>query len=102
MHPVMRFIIYLEIIFEILKWIGLLLGAFFFMLFPLIKRFNVSDTIKQNGLLWLKISPMIGAFIIMTGGFGYARLRLPVEALMIMLSLTFWYWLINKTYKRVK
>jgi len=32
----------------------------------------------------------------MTGGFGYARLRLPVEALMIMLSLTTWYWILKK------
>ena len=90
----MRLIIYLEILFEFLKWIGILLGIFIFLLFPLIKRFNVSEQIKQTGLLWLKIAPMIGAFIIMTGGFGYARLRLPVEALMIILSLTTWHWLI--------
>jgi len=94
--PLMRFVIYLEIIFELLKWIGLLLGVFIFWLFPLIKRLNVSDYIKQTGLLWLKVAPMIGAFIIMTGGFGYARLRLPVEALMVILSLTTWYWLIKK------
>jgi len=87
-----RIIIYLEVLFEILKWLGLLLGAFLFLLFPVIKRFKISTYIKQTGLLWLKVSPMIGTFIIMTGGFGYARLRLPVEALMIILSLTFWYW----------
>jgi len=92
----MRLVIYLEIIFEILKWIGLILGIFIFWLFPLIKLFDVSDYVKQTGLLWLKVAPMIGAFIIMTGGFGYARLRLPVEALIVMLSLTTWYWLIKE------
>ena len=91
-----RIIVYLEIIFEILKWIGLLLGAFLFLLFPLIKRFKVPEPIKQNGLLWLKVAPMIAAFLIMTGGFGYARLRLPVECLMIILSLTFWQYVIEK------
>ena len=91
-----RIIVYLEILFEFFKWLGLLLGTFLFLLFPLLKRFNVSHDIKQMGLLWLKTSPMIGAFVMMTGGFGYARLRLPVEALMIILSLTFWYWLLQK------
>lgn len=92
----MRFLVFLEIIFELLKWIGLLLGAWLFLLKPILNRFNVSDYIKKNGLLWLKTTPMIGALIFMTGGFGYARLRLPVEPLMIMLSLTFWYWALNK------
>lgn len=94
MNPFMRLIIYLELLFAILKWIGLIAGAFIFLLFPLIKRFKVPDYIKQTGLLWLKLIPMIGAFIIMTGGFGYARLRLPVESLMVILALTFWYWLL--------
>jgi len=96
MHPFMRLIVYLELLFAILLWIGLLAGASVFMLYPLIKQFKVSDCIKKVGLLWLKISPMIGAFVIMTGGFGYARLRLPAEPLMTILSLTFWFWLFNK------
>ena len=92
----MRLIVFLEIIFEFLKWIGLLCGAWLFLLRTLIKRFRVSDQIKKFGTIWLKTAPMIGAFIFMTGGFGYARLRLPVEPLMIMLSLTFWYWLLTR------
>lgn len=91
-----RIIIYLEILFEILKWLGLIFGFFLFWIYPIIKRFKVSDYIKQTGLLWLKVSPFILAFVGMTGGFGYARLRLPIESLMIILSLTFWCWLINR------
>ncbi|MFC1843114.1 phospholipid carrier-dependent glycosyltransferase [Candidatus Dependentiae bacterium] len=94
-----RILVYAELLFELLKWLGLILGAFLFLFFPLIKRFRVPDTIKQNGLLWLKISPMIGAFVFMTGGFGYARLRLPVEGLMIILALTFWQYIITQAPK---
>ena len=89
-----RMLIFLEIIFEILKWIGLLCGAWIFLLIPLIKKFQVPAFIKKTGATWLKTAPMIGALIFMTGGFGYARLRLPVEPLMIMLALTFWYWIL--------
>jgi len=90
----MRLLIFLEIIFELFKWIGLLCGAWLFLLRTLIKKFQVTQQIKQISALWLKTAPMIGAFLFMTGGFGYARLRLPVEPLMILLSLTFWYFLI--------
>lgn len=92
----MRLLTFLEIIFELLKWIGLLFGAWMFMFSPLLKRFAVSKKIKKTGLLWFKTSLMIGALLFMTGGFGYARLRLPAEPLMIMLSLTFWYWVFYK------
>jgi len=96
MSPLARCIVYIELIFEILKWIGLLAGAFLFLIYPIFKKFNVSNDIKQTGLMWIKISPIIAAFLVMTGGFGYARLRLPVESLMIILSLTFWYWILKK------
>jgi len=99
MPLLMRLITFLEVIFELLKWIGLLLGFWIFMLSPLLQQFNVSDFIKRMGLLWLKVAPMIGALVFMTGGFGYARLRLPVDPLMIMLSLTFWFWALEKRKK---
>lgn len=92
----MRIICWLEALFSIILWMGLIAGASVFWIYPLIKRFNVSATIKQTGLLWLKVAPMISAIVFMTGGFGYARLRLPVEPLIIMLSLTFWIWLIQR------
>ena len=93
MSFLMRAVVYIELIFAILLWMGLLAGALLFLLYPLIKKYNVSKIIKQHSLLWLRIAPMISAFVVMTGGFGYARLRLPAEPLMIILSLTFWLWI---------
>lgn len=92
----MRLLVFLEVLFELLKWIGLLCGAWLFLLAPLFKPLRISEQQKKIGALWLKTAPMIGAFIFMTGGFGYARLRLPVEPLMIMLSLTSYYFLLKK------
>lgn len=86
----MRIIAWIELIYMLLLWIGLLGGFILFWLFTLYKRFNVSDYFLNRGLLWLKVAPMAGAIICMTGGFGYARLRLPAEPLLIILSLTFW------------
>ncbi|MCK5632182.1 hypothetical protein KAH94_00365 [bacterium] len=92
----MRFFIFLELLFEILKWIGILLGAWLFLAVPLIKRSTISKARKKITLLWLKVAPVIGAIVFMTGGFGYARLRLPVEPLMVLLSLTWYFWVFKK------
>ena len=86
----MRLICWLDFIFTLLLWIGIFAGMVVFWLIPLCKKFNVPSSIKAMGGLWLKSMFLIGSIIFMTGGFGYARLRLPVEPLMIMLSLTFW------------
>ncbi len=91
----MRLLVYLEIIFELLKWIGLLCGAWLFLLLPLIRR----KAVPLMTHLWLITTPMIAGIIFMTGGFGYARLRLPIEPLMIMLSLTFFWFLYTKKQK---
>ncbi len=93
----MRLLVFLELIFEILKWVGLLLGAWLFLFIPLFKRFNVSEQTKKICFLWIKVVPIIGAIVFMTGGFGYARLRLPIDPLMVMLSLTFWCIYLAKT-----
>ncbi len=118
-----RLVSYLELIYEILLWIGLLAGAWLFMLWPLYpghpeyrasrgvskdssiqfaQKLHKSLTmngldISQLHLLWWQVAPFIGAVLIMTGGFGYARLRLPVEGLMIILSLTWWLYRVHDT-----
>ncbi len=91
----MRFIVYLELIYALVLWTGLLGGFWVYMLMPCMHRFNIGKDIKQQFALWMMITPMIAAVVFMTGGFGYARLRLPIEPLMIILSLTFWYWFLN-------
>lgn len=107
----MRAICWAEFAYAIILWIGLLGGAWVFMLSPF---FNKKHILRQASnfakatmdrqderfllrmqWLWFICSIVIGAVIAMTGGYGYARLRLPVEPLMIILSLTYWYWLKN-------
>lgn len=93
----MRLIVYLELLYTILLWIGLIGGLIQCMIIPCIKRFKVSEDIKNMFTLWLGVTPMIAAAMFMTGGFGYARLRLPVEPLMLILSISYWnYFVITK------
>ncbi|MCX5922369.1 MAG: hypothetical protein NTX86_03505 [Candidatus Dependentiae bacterium] len=88
----MRLICWTEFLFSIALWISLFMGIWLFLVKSLWLRFNVSDDIKTQAALWFKLLFMIGAVMFMTGGFGYARLRLPVEPLMIILALSFWHY----------
>lgn len=101
----MRAIVYLELLYAVLLWIGIFGSGFLFMLYALLKRKHISAIMWMNTTLWLRVMPLIGAVLFMTGGFGYARLRLPVEPLMMIISLTFWYWLMftpKRTYTKIK
>lgn len=92
----LHIIIWLEFLCALLKWIGLFAGCWVFLIRPIFNRFRVSNAIKRMSFLWLKVGFFVGSMLFMTGGFGYARLRLPVEPLLIILSLTFWYWFFVK------
>lgn len=84
-----RILCWLEFICSLIVWIGLLGGFWLFVLRALYDRFAPRIT-----KLWLLSIPLIGFILGMTGGFGYARLRLPAEPLLLLLSLTFWHWFI--------
>jgi len=92
-----RLISWLELIFSLLVWIGLLGGLWVFLLTPLVQQNNLVSTNTTS--LWIKCGLLIGGLLIQTGGFGYARLRMPIEPLMIILSLTFWYWFFENRLK---
>lgn len=83
----MRLIAWTELLFNIVLWILLLIGIVRFWIIPLYKRFAVSNQIKGLGALWFKCLFLTGGILFMTGGFGYARLRLPVEPLLWILAL---------------
>lgn len=88
----LRIVTYAELCYALLLWIGIIAGTFLFFFSACLRRFKVSAYAQHAALLWIKIFPMIGALCGMTGGFGYARLRLPIEPLIIIASVTFWYW----------
>lgn len=101
MPCIMRIIIWIELLFVILLWLGLFAGFWRFMLQPLIHRAYASSIVQKTSGLWIKTAPLIWAVLFMTGGFGYARLRLPIEPLMIILSLTWWlYWYQKDTFTK--
>lgn len=92
---IVRTICWLELLCALLLWIGLLGGLWIFVVQPSFKQ-KISLYMQSRRFLWITTIPMICAIIGMTGGFGYARLRLPAEPLLIILSLTFWYWVYRK------
>lgn len=100
-HPMpwyLRLLCWLELIGSLLLWIGLLAGFWVFVLHSYIAK-KVPIFIKNRQRMWILCIPMIGILVGMTGGFGYARLRLPAEPLLIILSLTWWFWFVTKEKK---
>ena len=87
----MRVIAWLELVFSIWLWFGIFAGTWFFMIKPLINFKNIIPHERNTLFLWLQLGILIGCVVFQTGGFGYARLRLPIEALLIILALTFWH-----------
>ena len=96
-----RVVCWAEFLCMLLLWIGLLGGLWLFVIRTLINKKNLMEWTVRMQKVWLTTIPLIGIIIGMTGGFGYARLRLPAEPLMIILSLTFWYWLYYRTDKEL-
>lgn len=90
----MLILAWLELLSALLLWAGIFAGLWFFVAQPLIS--GKRDLLYSYGFLWLKTGILIGAVVMQTGGFGYARLRLPIEPLMLILGITFWLWI----YKR--
>lgn len=90
----MRIIVYVEMLYAILLWIGLCYGLIVFMITPLFTCIQKPDTHQFK--LWWSTALMCTATVFMTGGFGYARLRLPIEPLMIILSCIAWQQILKK------
>lgn len=92
----MRIIAWFEFFFHLGIIIALCIGTWLFVLWPLIRYWLFKQPLVPLTMLWIKTGLIIGAALVMTGGFGYARLRIPVEPLMIILALTFYFYLFNK------
>lgn len=87
----MRLLCWLDFLFMMLMWIGVIAGCWSFV----IRRWRMCGT-DRYCRIWLTTLPLCCAIIGLTGGFGYARLRLPVEPLLIIMALLWWDWLFTK------
>jgi hypothetical protein len=96
MHWFMRLLCWIELIYAIVLWIGIVGGFIAYVLTPLYKKLQVSAERYNGFVLWLKTGVVFFAVVGMTGGFGYARLRMPIEPLMVVLSLSWWYLALRK------
>ena len=92
----MRIISWLELFFCLLLWLGIIAGLCRFVIKELYYFFKRNKAFTATFYLWIKTGIMIGALACMTGGFGYARLRIPFEPLLILLSLTWWWSILKK------
>ena len=94
----MRFICWAECIYACLLWIGIVGGVWFYVTHLTNKKKRLQISPSSLPIIWLLCLIMIISVTGISGGFGYARLRLPIEPLLIILSLTFWYnqWLIYR------
>jgi hypothetical protein len=92
-----RIIAWLEFLWMIFMWTGIFGGIFLFLIKPLCQQYHAKEHLFFSGL-WLKAGVLIGAVVFQTGGFGYARLRLPIELLLIILAVSFWFYVKKKNY----
>ncbi|MCB9493210.1 MAG: hypothetical protein H6679_02965 [Epsilonproteobacteria bacterium] len=86
--PWLKVIVFGEIISFFLILLGYLLGAITMIIHLLKKRFTFD--FFQDFDSWIKACSFIALFIVISLAGGYARMRLPAEPLIIILS--FWSW----------
>lgn len=89
----LKFLIWAEIFLYLLALIGLLFGLFKIM-FQSIKDWSEEN--KKLLCPWLVSACFTGLFIVIALSGGYARMRLPIEPFLIVLSLSFWVNLVQK------
>jgi hypothetical protein len=87
----MRTIGWIELLLYLFVWSAVFYGAIFFVLQPLWNFLRYKTPLPTMTILWLICLAMFGGFVLQTGGFGYARLRIPVEPLLLIMALTFYF-----------
>lgn len=87
MNIFMRLICWIEFLISLILWSCFFAGFYLFLLIPIFNWPKINQNTRNLAYFWL-ISCLIGLITVgMTGGFGYARLRLPIEPLFIILSM---------------
>jgi hypothetical protein len=87
----MKLIGWLELFFYLWIWFGICAGLYHFVIMPIWSFFTHKTQLPPLTILWLICGVLFAGFVIQTGGFGYARLRIPVEPLLLIASLTWYY-----------
>lgn len=86
-----RIIAYLELFYMVWLWIGIFGTLYQCIVIPALAWLRDKKNLLSKNFIMLLITFMlICATLCMTGGFGYARLRMPVEPLMVIVSLMWW------------
>lgn len=84
------YLFYFELIYMSCILVGFLGGLGSFLIMPLTKRLRVPAFMQNIFGLWLKTVPMIVGFLTANQYMNCPESRLPIEPLIIILSLTFW------------
>lgn len=86
----LRIIAWIEACWMFFLWYGIVGGFYAWIIAPWSKKKWTLRT-QHDAALWLICGALCTLVALQTGGFGYARLRLPVEPLMIIVGLYFWF-----------
>jgi len=84
-NPLLKMIIYIEIFLSLLLWLGILFG-FIYVLWGLL----YSPVLWSDLCSWARVIPYTKLFVIIALAGGYARMRLPIEPLLIILAVYGW------------
>ncbi|MGA9530359.1 MAG: hypothetical protein WBQ73_00530 [Candidatus Babeliales bacterium] len=87
----MRISAWLELIYALWLWIHIIGATITWLLIPyfFFKKNPETTALLPYQSLWYKTVPLAFYLMLMTGGFGYARLRLPVEPLLVLVALNY-------------
>jgi hypothetical protein len=85
----MKLIGWIELLFYILIWFGVCAGLYHYVFVALWNYWQHKTPLTPMTILWIFCIVLFGGFVVQTGGFGYARLRIPVEPLLLIASLTY-------------
>ncbi|MFH1643551.1 MAG: hypothetical protein ABIA74_00015 [bacterium] len=102
-NGLIKIILFLEIIFSFFILLGFVLGIFkiLFMIFMYVFGLQKLTQLQLNNIrIWLKVVPFIVLFIVLALSGGYARMRLPAEPFLIILSFSFWMGCFEKMFKK--
>jgi hypothetical protein len=83
-----RLLAYLEVLVAGICWVAIAYGIWLFIIRPLVKHVRHKQYAYHTmSSIWWVAGIVMAATVGMTGGFGYARLRLPCEPLIVILAL---------------